>query len=61
MEQPFDDYKNKGVEYDYILSASVKIGIVDNIIPNLINLLKDEDFLNNDNLNSIDSSSDEDN
>lgn len=45
MNQPFDDYKNKGVEYDYILSASVKIGIVDNIIPNLINLLKDEDFL----------------
>ena len=43
--QPFDDYKNKGVEYDYILSASVKIGIIDNIMPNLINLLKDEDFM----------------
>ena len=43
--QPFDDYKNKGVEYDYILSANVKIGIIDNIMPNLINLLKDEDFM----------------
>lgn len=43
--QPFDDYKNKGVEYDYILGASVKIGIIDNIMPNLINLLKDEDFM----------------
>ena len=43
--QPFDDYKNKGVEYDYILSASVKIGIIDDIMPNLINLLKDEDFM----------------
>ena len=43
--QPFDDYKNKGVEYDYILSASVKVGIIEDIMPNLINLLKDEDFM----------------
>ena len=43
--QPFDDYKNKGVEYDYILSASVKMGIIEDIMPNLINLLKDEDFM----------------
>lgn len=43
--QPFDDYRNKGVEYDYILSASVKVGIIEDIMPNLIILLKDEDFM----------------
>lgn len=44
--QPFDDYKNKGVEYDYILSASVKVDDLqyDSII-SLIQLIKDEDFM----------------
>lgn len=44
--QPFDDYRNKGVEYDYILSASVKVDDLqyDSII-SLIQLIKDEDFM----------------
>lgn len=44
--QPFDDYKNKGVEYDYILSASVKVDDLqyDSII-SLIQFIKDEDFM----------------
>ena len=34
MLQPFDNYKNKGVEYDYILSASVNIGETsDEVLP----------------------------
>lgn len=44
--QPFDDYRNKGVEYDYILSASVKVDDLqyDSII-SLIQFIKDEDFM----------------
>lgn len=44
--QPFDDYKNKGVEYDYILSASVKVTkMTYNSLVTLMQLIKDEDFM----------------
>ena len=44
--QPFDSYKNKGVEYDYILQASVKLEeFNDDSKAQLSSLLTNEDFL----------------
>ena len=44
--QPFDYYKNKDVEYDYILNAVVNVGVIDdNITPAIIQLLNNEDLL----------------
>ncbi len=44
--QPFDSYKNKGVEYDYILQASVKLKeFNDDSKAQLSSLLTNEDFL----------------
>lgn len=44
--QPFDNYMNKGVEYDYIIGATVKVeDISDEIISSIMQLLSDEDFL----------------
>lgn len=44
--QPFDSYKNEGVEYDYILQASVKLEeFNDNSKAQLSSLLTNEDFL----------------
>lgn len=43
--QPFDYYKNKDVEYDYILQASVKTDIVGNTMSDIINLFSNEDLL----------------
>lgn len=44
-KQPFDSYVNEGVEYDYILSASVNAGTIENIVPAIIQLLNNEDLL----------------
>lgn len=44
-KQPFDEYKNMNVEYDYILSASVNVGVINDITPAIIHLLQDEDLL----------------
>lgn len=44
--QPFDDYKNYGVEYDYIIEATVSVKAVHtSSISEIINLLKNEDFV----------------
>ena len=44
--QPFDSYKNEGVEYDYILQASVKLDeFNDDSKTQLSSLLTNEDFL----------------
>lgn len=44
--QPFDSYKNEGVEYDYILQASVKLEeFNDDSKAQLSSLLTNEDFL----------------
>lgn len=44
--QPFDYYKNKDVEYDFILSASVNLGETSNeVLPEIISFIKDEDLL----------------
>lgn len=44
--QPFDSYKNEGVEYDYILQASVKVEeFNDDSKAQLLSLLTNEDFL----------------
>lgn len=44
--QPFDSYKNEGVEYDYILQASVKLEeFNDESKAQLSSLLTNEDFL----------------
>ena len=44
--QPFDYYKNKDVEYDFILSASVNLGETsEEVLPEIISLIKDEDLL----------------
>lgn len=44
--QPFDSYKNEGVEYDYILQASVKLEeFNDDSKTQLSSLLTNEDFL----------------
>lgn len=45
--QPFDYYKNKDVEYDYILNATVNnVDTVSNdMVSTIIELLKDEDLL----------------
>lgn len=44
--QPFDYYKNKDVEYDFILSASVSLGETSNeVLPEIISFIKDEDLL----------------
>ena len=44
--QPFDYYRNKDVEYDFILSAIVNIGETsDEVLPEIISLIKDEDLL----------------
>ena len=44
--QPFDYYKDKDVEYDFILSASVNLGETSNeVLPEIISLIKDEDLL----------------
>ena len=44
--QPFDYYKNKDVEYDFILSANVNLGETSNeVLPEIISLIKDEDLL----------------
>ena len=46
MEQPYDAYKNKNVEYDYILEAVVPVDTIHSeTLPQIINLLKDEDLL----------------
>ena len=46
MLQPFDNYKNKGVEYDYILSASVIVdGLNQESSSTITQLIKDEDFM----------------
>lgn len=45
-EQPFDEYKNKDVEYDYILSATVNMDKVSQeTLSQIISFLKDEDLL----------------
>ena len=44
--QPFDSYKNEGVEYDYILQANVKLEeFNDDSKAQLLSLLTNEDFL----------------
>ena len=44
--QPFDYYKDKDVEYDFILSASVNLGETsEEVLPEIISLIKDEDLL----------------
>ena len=44
--QPFDSYKNEGVEYDYILQASVKVDeFNDDSAMQLLSLLTNEDCL----------------
>ena len=44
--QPFNYYKNKDVEYDFILSASVNLGETsEEVLPEIISLIKDEDLL----------------
>lgn len=44
--QPFDYYKNKDVEYDFILSASVNLGETsEEVLPEIISFIKDEDLL----------------
>lgn len=44
--QPFDYYKDKDVEYDFILSASVNLGETSNeVLPEIISFIKDEDLL----------------
>lgn len=44
--QPFDDYKNKGVEYDYVIQANVNIEtFADESYNELLNLLTNEDLL----------------
>ena len=44
--QPFDYYKNKDVEYDFVLSANVNIGETSNeVLSAIISFLKDEDFM----------------
>jgi len=46
VEQPYDAYKNKNVEYDYILEAVVPVDTIHSeTLPQIINLLKDEDLL----------------
>jgi len=46
MEQPYDMYKNKNVEYDYILEATIPVkAIHETVISEIVNLLKNEDFL----------------
>ncbi len=44
--QPFDNYKNEGVEYDYIIGATVQVGgISKENISSILQLIKDEDLL----------------
>ena len=44
--QPFNDYKNKGVEYDYVLQANVNIKeLTTSSESTLLNLINNEDFM----------------
>ena len=44
--QPFDNYKNMGVEYDYIIGASVKVeDMLEESISSILKLISDEDLL----------------
>lgn len=44
--QPFDYYKNKDVEYDFVFSASVNVGEISNeVLPEIISFIKNEDLL----------------
>lgn len=46
MEQPFDKYKNKNVEYDYVIQADVNLNEFNKEqSKQLYNLITDEDFL----------------
>ena len=46
MKQPFDDYKNKNVEYDYVIQADVNLNEFNKEqSKQLYNLITDEDFL----------------
>ena len=45
-EQPFDAYKNKGVEYDYVIDATASVkDLSDNDFQQIIFWLGDEDYV----------------